>query len=203
MQLARRTYLASTAAVATGGLAGCTDDGESEAGGDAGAAGDQQSLSLETYYPQPQGVSTDSERQSGNTDDFTIEVQNTGDAGDVGITLVWLETRDSDPWGTESEAVTSRERYYDADERRAVTITADLPDEYDAFGFRLWTPEIEAEIENPGPETRIAVVLKDGDEVLDEAELDADAGATVTHTFTLDSPDVKPAALRVEAETIE
>lgn len=42
---------------------------------------------IATSFPKPQGVSTDSTSISGNTYDFSATVQNTGDAGDVIITL--------------------------------------------------------------------------------------------------------------------
>lgn len=181
-------------------MAGCTEDDDDGSGSDGTEERDE--LGLEMEYPEPRAVSTDQAESNGSTA-FLAEIQNSGVDGDVGIMLVWMDNPGADPWSSNTEEVRTKERYFDADERREVTFSAEVPDEYDAFGFRLWATNVHVEIENPGPATRIEVLLLDGDEVLDEAELDADEGETVTHDFEYGYTETKPDDLGVEANPIE
>lgn len=186
----RRSVLALSG-TAMAALAGCSDSSSS-------GAEDEESLGLELYNPEPRGVSTDQ-----NNRDFTIEIQNTGDGGDIATTFVWLEEASQDIWETGAEIVQTKERYYNSDERREVTFTRDIPDGYEGFGFRLWTPQLTAEIHNPGREARIEAILLNGNEVIKEAELEIDSDETVEHVFEYDFSQEEPRNISVEAEVVE
>lgn len=175
-------------------LAGCGGNS-----GDSSAdSANEESLGLELYYPQPRVVSTNQERR-----DFIAEIQNSGDDGDISITFVWLEEASQDVWATGTEIVRTKERYYDSDERRAVTFTSDIPDGYEGYGFRLWPPKLTAEITNPGRDARIEALLLNDSEVIDEAELEIDSGETARHQFAHDFSDEEPRNIGVEANVIE
>lgn len=186
----RRSVLALSG-TSMAALAGCSGNSSSE-------SEDEESLGLELYNPEPRGVSTDQ-----NNRDFTVEIQNTGDDGDIATTLVWLEEASQDIWEAGTEIVQTKERYYNSDERREVTFTRDIPDGFEGFGFRLWPPQLTAEIHNPGREARIEAILLNGNEVIKEAELEIDSDETVEHTFEYDFSQEEPRDISVEAEVVE
>lgn len=186
----RRSVLALSGTAMTA-LAGCSGSNSSE-------SGDGESLGLELYYPEPRAVSTDQ-----NNRDFTVEIQNTGDSGDIAVTFVWLEEANQDIWGGDTEIVQTKERYYDSDERREITFTRDVPDRYEGFGFRLWPPQLRTEIYNPGREARIEAILLNSNEVIKEAELEIDSDETVEHVFEYDFSQEEPRDIRVEAEVVD
>jgi hypothetical protein len=186
----RRSVLALSGTAMTA-LAGCSGSNSSE-------SGDEESLGLELYYPEPRAVSTDQ-----NNRDFTVEIQNTGDSGDIAVTFVWLEEANQDIWGAGTEMVQTKERYYNSDERREITFTHDVPDRYEGFGFRLWPPQLRTEIYNPGREARIETLLLNSNEVIKEAELEIDSDETVEHVFEYDFSQEEPRDIRVEAEVVD
>lgn len=107
-----------------------------------------------TKFPEPQAVSTDSTLISGSTYDFSVTIENTGEAGDVVIALQWLNDE-----GIAFEDISSIERYYNAGERREETLTADLPDNVSRFGFDLVAASITATVENSGVAGEVDVEL--------------------------------------------
>ncbi|ELY40750.1 hypothetical protein C496_11203 [Natronorubrum tibetense GA33] len=158
---------------------------------------------VDMYYPEPRVVDVDSEHQSGDRYDFTVEIENTGASGDVGTTLVWMDDQNDDPYDASTDAETSSERYFDADERREVTVTEEQPTDQEAYGFRVWAAEIGVEIENEGDDGRVDVRLLDGSEVVDDAELRLDADETTTFEFESDYAEAHPEELEIEVEAIE
>lgn len=185
----RRSML-TLSGVVMAAVAGCS--------GSSPESEDDESLGVESYYPEPRGVSTDQ-----NDRDFTVEIQNTGNSGDIAVTFVWLEEAGQDIWGAGTEIVLTKERYFNSDERREVTFTHDIPDRYGGFGFRLWPPQLTTEIYNPGREARIEALLLNDREVIDEAELEIDSDETAEHTFEYDFSQERPNDISVEAEVIE
>jgi len=107
-----------------------------------------------TSFPEPQAVSTNSNLISGSTYEFSAVIENTGEAGDVVITLQWLNDE-----GVAFEDVSSIERYYSAGERRKETITAELPNDVSRFGFNLVAASITATVENSGGTGEVDVEL--------------------------------------------
>lgn len=134
-------------------------------------------------YPDPQAVSIHDEHLSGDRFEHFIEIQNTGDAGSIEYTLVWLEDQQDDVFGPNSAPVLTQDRYFDADERREVSVIEDRPDQYDAYGFRLYPGEVTLEVENSGGEGRVNVMLLEGSEIVEEATLLVDADSTATVSF--------------------
>lgn len=176
MSDSRRTFVKTIGVSSTILLAGCSsDDSEvQDSDGDDGSDGVSESTEnsqdiedsqtdsvappaprvIATKSPEPQAVSTDSTLLSGNTYDFSVTIENTGEAGDVIITLQWLNDE-----GEVFENVTSAERYYKAGERREVTLTADLPDNVSKFEFSLSAASIITTVENSGSAGEVDVEL--------------------------------------------
>jgi|GEM_PF-2151430 hypothetical protein len=139
-------------------------------------------------FPEPQAVSIDSEQQSGDFYDFSATIQNTGTAGNVGITLVLMSDTSTSPWSITAKQVGQRRLYFDENERRRVEISATMEDGYEAYGFRLWPAEVEADVTNEGGNGDVDVELVQtggsGDgTVLDEQTVEIDSGETRTVSF--------------------
>lgn len=107
---------------------------------------------IATSYAKPKGVSTDATSTSGSTYDFSVTIQNTGEAGNIIITLQWLNDE-----GVVIEDVFSIERYYTAGERREEIITAERPDNIPRFRFDLVSASITATVKNSGEAGRVDV----------------------------------------------
>lgn len=132
---------------------------------------------IATSFPEPQGVSTDSTSTGGSNYDFSVTIQNTGDAGNIIITLQWLNDE-----GIVIEDVYSIERYYTAGERREETITAELPDDISEFRFDFVAASITATVENSGEAGRVDVELyspfTDSSTVIASSTVRMEAGET-------------------------
>lgn len=138
--------------------------------------------------PEPEAVSLDSEQRSGNFYDFSATVQNTGTAGNVGITLVLMPDTSVSPWSISATQAGQQRLYFDENERRTVEISATREDRYRAYGFRLWPAEVEADVTNEGASGDVDVELVQsggtGDgTVLDEQTVQIDGGETRTVSF--------------------
>lgn len=94
-----------------------------------------------------------------------------------------MENQSQDPNGPNSIVVATHERYFDAGERREVSIVAERPNRYDAFGFRLRSGEVTVEVENSDDDGRVEVLLMEGTEIADETELLMEANTRDTVTF--------------------
>lgn len=199
-------------------LAGCLADDEepsadgsdSDGGGEEGEPANQenQAPSPETAgisFPEPKAVSLDNEAQPDGTHDFSIEIENTGIEGDIGIMLVWLENPNDDIYGPNSAPVpeTKRERFFSSGERRELSVTSGTRDGYDGYGFRMWATEIHVEIENEGGAGRVEARLMEGNEIIDDAELMMDAGVTISHAFESDFADVDLEKIDIEVVSAE
>ncbi|MDS0257982.1 hypothetical protein NDI56_01010 [Haloarcula sp. S1CR25-12] len=138
--------------------------------------------------PEPEAVSIDSEQRSGDFYDFSATVQNTGTAGNVGITLVLMPDTSTSPWSFNATQAGQQRLYFDENERRTVEISATREDRYRAYGFRLWPAEVEADVTNEGGSGDVDVELVQsggtGDgTVLDEQTVQIDGGETRTVSF--------------------
>ncbi|MFC3960210.1 hypothetical protein [Halovivax cerinus] len=192
MNYDRRSVLIGTGTAAAMTLAGCV-----------GGSDSPEPVAVDVSHPEPRVVDVDNEQNDDGTYEFSVEIDNTGSSGDVGYTLVWLEDQDDDPYGSAAEVETSHERYFDGDERRTVSVTADPSDDRSAYGFRVWAGQVSVEVENEGGDGTVAVRLLDGTEIVDEAELLVDGGETTTHEFTSDFSDVDPEAIDVDVEAVD
>lgn len=172
--------LCASGAVVGSVLAGCTadgdDTGEPQTGQPIPLVADQRST-------RPEVLDVSSEQVSQDEFQFTARVYNGGPAGTVGVALVWLEEEGDDVYGPASEVADVRETEFDEQESLEVTFTTAFPDEYGAFGFRVWTGTIEADIQNTGGGGQVRVELLENDTVVDETELVIDGGETATVEF--------------------
>lgn len=141
---------------------------------------------IATSFAEPQAVSTDSTAVSGSRYDFSATVENTGEAGDVIITLQWINDE-----GLVIEDVSSIERYYRAGERRAETITAELPDNIPRYGFNLLASSVTATVKNNGGSGAVDVEvyspLADSFIVHSSTRVEMTAGETQDVEIELDS----------------
>ena len=110
---------------------------------------------IATSFPKPEGVSTDSTSTSGRTYNFSVTIQNTGDAGNIIITLQWL----NDEGKVINSDVESIKRYYNAGERREETVTAERPDNIPRFRLNFVAESITATVRNSGEAGRVDVEL--------------------------------------------
>lgn len=192
----RRTYLTSGGASIVAAIAGCLDDTDDSDGSDNGTEGANADINADNgsdgepepeitneSFPEPSAVNIDNEHRSGDTYEFFAEIQNNGDDGDIEYTLVWMEGQHQDPWDPDSVVEASHERYFDAGERREVSVTAEGRDGYDGYGFRLVPGEVTIEVENTGADGRVEVLMMEGSEIVDETELLIDGNSTEAVSF--------------------
>ncbi|WP_459194062.1 hypothetical protein [Halosimplex sp. J119] len=159
--------------------------------------------------PKPEAVSIDNTHLQGNTYDFTATVENTGTAGDIGMTLVLLEDPADDLYSVGSKKVRSQKRFFSSGERRSTTMTAELEDGYEGYGFRLWAGEVEADVKNRSDSSQISVQLMNdkmvGDTgvVIEEKTVDISRGTTKTVLFEGEYDGFLFEDVTVEAQPVE
>ncbi|WP_209452128.1 hypothetical protein [Halosimplex halophilum] len=171
--------------------------------------GENPVLVSDIRHPEPQAVAIDNTHNRGDSYDFTATVENTGTAGDIGLTLVFLEDPDDSVHSVGSKKVRSQKRFFSSGERRSTTMTAELEDGYEGYGFRLWAGEVEADIRNRGRSGDVEVQLLNeegiGDTgvVLDEQTVDISGGETRTVLFEGEYDGFMFENVTVEASRIE
>ena len=143
----------------------------------------------EINHPEPRAVSVDNEHQQNNWYEFQAEIENTGDAGDIGITLVLLKDPNDDPYAIGSKKLQSQSFYFSARERRSVVMNGEIEDGYNGYGFRLWAAEFHATVENNGGEGSVEVsLLNEGaiagsDAVIEKQTIEMEEDEVRTVTF--------------------
>lgn len=199
----RRNYLTTLAGAASLSLTGCTgSDDTTDKSADTTNENDESERTeirdeteddatepvsvnpevIELAYPSPNAVSLNDEYDN-NTEEYFVEIQNTGAAGQVEYTLVWLEDQSQSSSGPNSVVEVTQERFFDEGERREVSVIAERPDGYDAYGFRLHPGEITVEVENSGGDGRVAVQMMEGSQIVEDRELLMESGNRETVTF--------------------
>lgn len=146
----------------------------------------------------PSLVWVDDEPSDGQHE-FSAEIYNAGTPGSVGMTLLWVDDPET---ASNGEPARRRKRFFEANERKVLSVTAPVPEEYGAYDLQLWVAELGVEIENDGAGGRIAVTLVEEKRTVDETELTIDAGETVSLSFDGDYTEVEPAALDLEARPV-
>ncbi|TYL38161.1 hypothetical protein CV102_13225 [Natronococcus pandeyae] len=172
-----------------------SDDGERAA---ADERADPDPIIVDRIAPDPSLVWVDDEPADGQHE-FSAEIYNAGTPGTVGMTLLWLDDPET---ASNGEPARRRERFFEANEREELSVTALIPEEYGAYDLQLWVAEFGVEIENDGAGGRIAVTLVEEERTVDETELTIDAGETVSLSFDGEYTDVDPAALDLEARPV-
>ncbi|WP_306053203.1 hypothetical protein [Natronococcus wangiae] len=180
----------------TGYLSADEADSSDDRGDGAADEGvDPDPIIVDRRAPDPSLVWVDDEPVADGRHEFSAEIYNAGAPGTVGVTLLWLD----DP-GTESdgEPATRRERFFEANERGELSVTTRVPEEYSAYDLQLWVNELGVEIENGGGSGRIEVTVLESGRTVDGAELQIDAGETVSVAFDGDYAEANPGDLDLE-----
>lgn len=170
---------------------------------------ENEAIVTDIRHPEPQAVSINNTHLRGDSYDFTATVENTGTAGDIGLTLVLLEDPGDDVHSVGSKEVRSQKRFFSAGERRNTTMTAELEDGYEGYGFRLWAGEVEADVENRGSSGKIKVKLLNGEifggtgAIIEEKIVDINQGMTRTVLFEGEYDGFMFENVTVEAESVE
>lgn len=213
----RRKFLA-TVGVSTASIAGCTGgDQNTEGQQNTERAVDTQTEAPDTEEPpseaapsvtevrfaEPRAIDIQHEQISGDTYEFTAEIQNSGEEGEIGATLVWLDESDDDVWGPNSYPEISRVRYFNGDERRSMTMQAEIPDNREGYGFRLWAGNFRVDVTNEGAAGRVDLLLMEGSSIVDERELLIEADETVTTEFSGDYSELNLEEFNFEARVSE
>ncbi|MFC4439276.1 MULTISPECIES: hypothetical protein [Natrialbaceae] len=179
------------------------DEGDSsEDGAESSADGETTSpdpIIVGRTAPEPSLVWVDDEPVADGRHEFSAEIYNAGAPGIVGVTLLWLDEPEAESNG---KPATRRERFFEANERGELSVTASAPEEYGAYDLRLWVAELVVEIENDGAGGRIEVTVLEDERTVDEAEVAIDAGETVSLSFTGDYTEADPATLDLEARPV-
>jgi hypothetical protein len=155
---------------------------------------------LDVRHPEPQGVSTDDEWAGDYQREYTVTIENSGTAGDIGVTLVMLEDEGDDPDSLSSYQVASKERYFSANERREVSFTAGEYPEYEAYAFQLWAAEIEGDIRNDGESGNVNVEIQNPDAFGDTEEL---SGVTIDEkSVYMTSDETRTVRFEIESNSL-
>lgn len=150
MEFQRRTFLKSGGILAIGSLAGCT-----------ASLSKPDPTIIELTATEARAISN---RENDNS--FSITVQNTGDAGEIEVSLYWQMDENANPetigfahssgWEFERQKTV----YFDSDERREVRFTAEPPSNGVGYYFQLQATTAGARIRNNGGEGNVHVVME-------------------------------------------
>lgn len=134
---------------------------------------------------EPKLVSVDHTAQSG-MDEFTATVQNEGDNGKVQVSLYWDEdTAKNEP----ESAVREKSVFFDAGERRTISLDVEPPADVEAYEIRARTATRGATITNHGESGNITIELNGGELAGSQVQLDSRTlfiGEDQTETVTFD-----------------
>ncbi|WP_152423371.1 hypothetical protein [Haloterrigena salina] len=224
MKIERRTVVGSAGTVLLSTFAGCLgNDNEEQITNNSNENDDEQLTNdgeqssdnkkselpaphvVNRYYPEPRAASISNHHQTGNTYEFTVEIENTGDGGDISTMMVWLDNPNDNVYGPNSHPVpeTERTRYFSSGERKKISVTSEGRDEYGGYGFRIWSAEISVEVKNEGGRGAVEIRLMDGDNVVKYAEPIIEAGATESFKFDRNFSDPAPSEVSIEVESAE
>ncbi|SDK27446.1 hypothetical protein [Natronorubrum texcoconense] len=164
------------------------DSSEQEVEADTDTISGVDPTVLEVYSSQPRLVDLDETLRNG-VDEYTATVQNTGIAGDIEVTLVWLRDLDGPvdydnvvvDGSYNSEKAASRRSYFDAEERRDVSFRASIPVDFEGYLFDLSAATYAADVRNDGGPGAIEVRLRDTghlNAILERKEVVFDRGET-------------------------
>lgn len=149
--------------------------------------------------PEPSLVWVDDEPVADGRHEFSAGIYNAGASGTVGVTLLWLDEPETESNG---KPATSRKRFFEANERGELSLTASAPEKYGAYDLRLWVEQLGVEIANDGAGGRIEVTVLEEERPVDETEVAIDAGENVSLSFDGDYTEADPATLDLEARPV-
>lgn len=176
----RRTLLTTLGTVTTLGIAGCSEytketTNSTDTEPDSGSPGGETTPGPQFPNPQVQEyLQCDAQMVStGNpaSNRYTATIQNTGDNGNIGISLFWQKSENArqpqsvNPSGRSAADVLNwpherkKELYFNSGERREIEFVADPPDEAVGYLFLAESATYGARIRNQGVGGDITVRL--------------------------------------------
>lgn len=120
--------------------------------------------------------------------DFSVEVSNDGDTGDVGAALLYTVTDYDDIWSEEQDLEDRDVVAIDGGQTRSVTLQGGDPEVGESkFTFRLWPHSIEATVANEGRVGgTILVEVVNGASAFDSRKIDLRPGQERSVSFETD-----------------
>lgn len=151
---------------------------------------------IETYATEPRLISMD-EQSLGNRSEFSVTVQNTGIAGEIGVEFFWVKDLDEEWKGVENYGNRQKEGerivYFNENERRSISFTGELPYGYEGYAFDLFRATFAADIRNNGGSGDVEVKLTNPDvmdAITDKKTVTFEEGETKRVEFVTDHPQM-------------
>lgn len=155
----------------------------------------------------PDGGSVDSRELSDGEFEYYVEIENVGEPGEIGLALLWMDSRDGPHYGENTEFVEETREPFEEGETREMAITAGpIPEEKDGYLLRWTTAEFETTVTNEGSsgtaDVRLLTISPSEELVHDRQEvtLSAEESETVTLTVSLRELDTQHSDIEFEYE---